>query len=92
MDTTVFTNILFASLSALIIIVIFGFAILLIFAVAILKSINNFLKVIKDESEKIAQDIESVREKVKGGGVAFASMAMQLISFFKNNQKKSKKK
>jgi len=91
MDTIISTNILFYVLSIFILCLTFGFAILIIYIVKILKGILSFLNVIKEESEKIAKDIENIKGKVANGGAMFASFIVNILSFLKNNQKKSKK-
>jgi hypothetical protein len=91
MDTIISTNILFYVLSIFILCLTFGFAILIIYIVKILKGILAFLTVIKEESEKIAQDIENIKVKVANGGAMFTSFIVNILSFLKNNQKKSKK-
>ena len=91
MDTIISTNILFYVLSIFLLCLTFGFAILIIYIVKILKGILSFLNVIKEESEKIAKDIENIKGKVANGGAMFASFIVNILSFLKNNQKKSKK-
>jgi len=91
MDTIIATNILFYVLSIFIICLTVGFAAFLIYIVKILKGIINFLDVIKEESEKIAQDIENIKSKVASGGAMFTSFIVNILSFLKDHKKTEKK-
>jgi len=91
MDTTLFQNILFATLSIFLIIVTAAVAVFIFYMVLVLKSLREFFDIIKKESEKIAQDIDAVRQKVKNAGATVASFIVQLLSFFKGREKRSKK-
>jgi len=91
MDTILATNILFYILSFFFLLLTIGFIIWIIYVIKILKSILAFLAVIKEEAEKITQDIEAMKEKVKGGGAVFKSIALHILSFLKKPEKKSKK-
>jgi len=46
---------------------------------------------IKKESEKITQDIENARGKIRNGGIGIISFIAGIMSFLKNHNKKSKK-
>ena len=87
MDTILSTNILFYVLSLFLICLTIGFGIFVIHIIKILKGIISFLKVIKDESEKIAQDIENIKSKVTSGGAMFASFVVNILSFLKDHKK-----
>ena len=91
MDTTLFQNILFATLSIFLIIVTAAVAVFIFYMVLVLKSLREFFDIIKKESEKITQDIDAVRQKVKNAGATVASFIVQLLSFFKGREKRSKK-
>jgi len=91
MDTIFATNVLFYVLSIFVICLTVGFAAFLVYVVKILKGIIAFLDVIKEESEKIAQDIESIKTKVATGGAAFASFVINILSFLKDHNKTEKK-
>lgn len=84
MDTTIFTNILFSALSIFLIFITIGLTFLII-------NIILVLKVIKKESEKIVEDINNARERVKDGGAMIASFVTHAVSFFNKFAKKSKK-
>ena len=87
MDTTISTNILFYSLSALLIFLTVGFVFFMVYTILILSKIHSFFKVIRNEAGKIAQDVEIVRNKIKGGGEAISSFIMHALSFFKSKKK-----
>jgi len=91
MDTIISTNVLFYVLSIFIVCLTLGFAILIVHIIKILRGIISFLDVIKNESEKIAQDIENIKTKLANEGAMFTSFIVNILSFFKNKQKKSKK-
>lgn len=91
MDTILFTNILFVAITLFLIFITVTFTILLIYIILVFKHINAFLKAIKKESEKIAQDIDNVRGKIKDGEDMLVSFVTGIMSFFKNSRKKSKK-
>jgi len=93
MDTIFATNLLFYVLSIFVLCLTVGFAALIIYAVKILKGIVAFLAVVKEESEKIAQDIESIKAKVSSSGAMFTSFIVNILSFLKDHKtdKKSKK-
>ena len=91
MDTTFSTNILFSMLSIFIFIATLGFAVAMLFLISIFKNINLALQVIKKEFEKISDDIEKAREKVRSGEAMIASFASYIASFFKGRPKDSKK-
>jgi hypothetical protein len=53
----------------------------------ILKSIHIFLNTTKKISEKIAEDIESVRKKIKEGESIFIASIVSILSFLKKIKK-----
>ena len=67
-----------------------GFTICMVYIVLVLKSIHHFFSMVKEEGQKIAGDIESLRASAKSGGMRFASFILSMASFLKHN-KKSKK-
>lgn len=85
-------TILFSVLSIFITLITVGFVFLIIYTILILKSIHQLFMAIKKEGEKIASDIEMVKEKVKNSGAAFTSFIVYIISLFQQHQKKSKNK
>ena len=91
MDTIFFTNLLFLVLSIFILFLTIGLAVLIVFVVKILKGILDFLKIIKEEAERITQDIESIKGKVANGGAMFASFIVNALSFLRDRQKTAKK-
>lgn len=91
MDTIISTNILFYVLSIFILCLTFGFAVLIIYVIKILKGIIAFLNVVKEESEKISKDIENIKGKVANGGAMFASFIVNILSFLKDHKKTDKK-
>lgn len=91
MDTILFQNILFFTISLFFIFITVGFAICLVYMILVLKSIHHFFKIIKDEGEKIAGDIDGLRAQAKSGGVKFASLVLSILTFLKHT-KKSKEK
>ncbi len=84
MDTSIFINILFATLSIFIICITIGFVVGILYVILL-------LKIVKNEWEKIAKDIDSVRGKVRSGEAMITSLAMYIASFFSNHKKRSKK-
>lgn len=87
MDTTIFTNFLFITLSIFIICLTIGFVFLVWYLILILESMHRFFNIIKKESEKISADVEYVRGKFKNGGLIFASLIAYALSLFKKNKK-----
>ncbi len=83
-------NILFSVLSVFIVFITIGFIFLAIYAILILKSVYQLFEAIKKEGEKIASDIEQVKEKVKSSGVMFTSFIVYLMSIFQKHRKKTK--
>lgn len=91
MDTALFQNILFATLSLFLVVLTVGVVASFIFFISALKSITAFFKMLQDEGHKIVNDIEKLREAARHEGAKFASMAMSVISFF-TQARRSKKK
>ncbi|MCX6723725.1 MAG: hypothetical protein NT155_00945 [Candidatus Staskawiczbacteria bacterium] len=91
MDTTIITNILFSVISIFLIFILAIFVILIAYTISILKNVLYFLEIIKNESKKIADDLESARDKIKGGEAIIISFVSSIISFLKNRGKRSKK-
>jgi predicted PurR-regulated permease PerM len=91
MDTTIFTNILFAVLSIFIVFITIAFTLLVLSIATFFRDISSFLKIINKESEKIAEDVANIRKKIKDGEATLASSMMYVLSFLKNRIKKSKK-
>ena len=90
MDTTLFQNVLFSALSLFIVVLTIIFIVFIVYSILILKRIHTIFIVIKKEAEKITNDIDYVRERLKSGGMIATSLMMYLASFFKKQQKKSK--
>ena len=88
METAVFQNILFLVLSIFIAFITVGFVFLVVYTILILKSIYHLFEAIKREGEKIASDIELVKEKVKSSGAMFTSIIVYLVSLLKKHNKK----
>ena len=92
MDTILATNILFYVLSFFVICFTLGFLAIIIYAVKILKGIIAFLNVIKEETEKISQDIENIKTKFSNGGAMFTSFIINMLSFLKDRKSEKGRK
>lgn len=80
MDTIIFTNILFTTISIFLVFATICLVLLVIYTILVLKSIRYFFNVLKKGSEKIGEDIENVRSTV-------ISMLSFVLSFFKKTKK-----
>lgn len=83
MDTILSTNVLFYTLSVFFILLTMGFLVVFIYVIMI-------FRVIKREAQKIENDIDAVREKLKNGGTAVASFLVYITSLFNKNKKSRK--
>ena len=84
-------TILFSVLSVFIALITLGFIFAAIYVILILKSIHQLFMAIKKEGEKIASDIEQVKEKVKNSGAMFTSFIAYMMSLFQKHKKSRNK-
>ncbi len=91
MNTIIFQNILFLTLSIFLLFIIIGFTILTIHIIKVLKKISRFFNLINGEVEKIVSDIDGARNRIKDEGDKIKYFITYLLSFFKKHPKKSKK-
>ena len=91
MDTTVLTNILFASLSAFLIVLIIAFLAFAWAGILFLRKLSLLVSSVHRASEKMIEDVEAVRERIKSGEAAMASFFWYAANFLKDNWKKIKR-
>lgn len=84
MDTIFSTNVLFYILSVFFILLTLCLLVVSIYTIMI-------FRVIKREAQKIENDIDAVREKLKNGGTAVTSFLVYIASLFNKNKKSRKK-
>ena len=92
MDTTFLTNVLFLSLTVFLACLTISALLIVGYVIAVLKAMRQFFNTIHKESEKIAQDVEWVREKIKKGESAVLSFIVYLASMLGVGQKNTKDK
>lgn len=83
MDTTIITNILFTILSIFLIIITYIFLVLA-------SSLKSLIDTTKNQIEKVAEDMDSIRAKAIYGQTIFTLAIMRSLSFIKKIIKKIK--
>ena len=82
MDSIVKSEIFFFITSIAVIVLSIGAAVVLVYAIRVLRDVDHVAKLVRDESDLIAKDVSELREKAEEEGVKIGRLARLFRKYF----------
>ena len=90
MDSIVKSEIFFFITSIAVIVLSIGAAVVLVYAVRVLRDVDHVAKLVRDESDLIAKDVSRLRESAEEKGMEAGRFIKFIIKYFKKYAKNKK--
>ena len=90
MDSIIKSEIFFFITSIAVIVLSIGAAVVLVYAVRVLRDVDHVAKLVRDESDLIAKDVSHLREEAEEEGMKAGRFIKFIIKYFKKYAKNKK--
>ncbi|MEK7576341.1 MAG: hypothetical protein AAB482_01465 [Patescibacteria group bacterium] len=92
METLIHADIFFFIASAFVVVLTIGFILALVYIIPALKDLRDLSATVKKEGDKIASDIDGIRNTIKEKGSKAKSTFDSVLAFFTRRRKSNHKK